>query len=345
MTGQRGKAVASGRTTMHDIASHAKVSVGTVSHVINGTASVREVLKKRVLESIEELGYSVNNLSRGLRRNQTNLIGVIIPDIMNPFFPAVVRGVEDLAFKSNYRVLLCNADNDVKKEAAYLLDLQSFLAAGIILLPSIDHKIMGEGMPPVVCVDRKPRGWKGDSVTVANAEGGYLAAKHLIKMGHEQIGIVRGPSNVATATDRVEGFLKAMREHKLSVSSEYMQTGLFDQESGYTCTLRLLNLLPRPTAIFTASDLMAVGALAAIKAQKLKCPKDVSIISFDGMPFTQMTEPAITSIFQPSYQLGCSAVRLLLERINGSDSPPQDIVLDTELKIKDSVRRLDRKAE
>jgi DNA-binding LacI/PurR family transcriptional regulator len=116
MAGQRDKPAASGRTTMHDIASHADVSVGTVSHVLNGTATVREVLKRRVLKSIEELGYSVNNLSRGLRRNKTNLIGVIILDIMNPFFPAVVRGVEDLAFKSNYRVLLCNADNDVKKK-------------------------------------------------------------------------------------------------------------------------------------------------------------------------------------------------------------------------------------
>jgi DNA-binding LacI/PurR family transcriptional regulator len=195
-------------------------------------------------------------------------------------------------------------------------------------------------MPPIVCVDRKPTGWKGDSVTVANADGGYLAAQYLIKMGRRQFGIVRGPSNVSTANERVEGFLKAMREHKLHVPSEYMQTGFFDQEGGYACTLRLLNLIPRPTAIFTASDLMAVGALAAIKAQKLKCPKDVSIISFDGMAFTQMTETAITSIFQPSYQLGYSAVRLLLERINGLDSPPQDIVLDTELKIKDSVRRI-----
>jgi DNA-binding LacI/PurR family transcriptional regulator len=343
MKRQPDRTATSGRTTMQDIAAHAKVSVGTVSHVLNETATVREVLKKRVLQSIEELGYSVNHLSRGLRRNQSNLIGVIIPDIMNPFFPAVVRGVEDLAFKSNYRVLLCNADNDVKKEAAYLLDLQSFLAAGIILIPSIDHKLVGEGMPPIVCVDRKPTDWQGDSVTVANTAGGYQAAQHLIKMGHRQIGIVCGPSNVTTATERVEGFLKAMQEHQLSVSSEYIQTGLFDQESGYACALRLLNLVPRPTAIFTASDLMAVGALAAIKAQKLKCPKDVSIISFDGMSFTQMTEPAITSIFQPSYQLGYSAIRLLLERINGLDSPPQDIVLDTELKIKDSVRRVDRK--
>lgn len=336
----RDKSAASGRTTINDIAAHANVSVGTVSHVLNDTAAVREALKQRVLKSIEELGYSVNHLSRGLRRNKSNLIGVIIPDIMNPFFPAVVRGVEDLAFKSKYRVLLCNADNDLKKEEAYLADLQSFFAAGIILIPSIDHKIIGQGMPPVVCVDRKPPGWEGDSVTVANAEGGYLAAQHLIKMGHRQIGIVRGPLNVTTATERVEGFLRAMHEHDLTVPSEYLQSGSFDQESGYVCALRLLNLLPRPTAIFTASDLMAVGALGAIKSQKLKCPKDVSIVSFDGLAFTEMTEPAITSIFQPSYQLGYSAVRLLLERIDGLDSPPQDIVLATELKMKDSVRRL-----
>jgi len=329
------------RATMHDIASRAEVSLGTVSHVINGTAPVRDALKKRVLQAIDELGYQPNHLSRGLRRNRTNLIGMIIPDIMNPFFPSVVRGVEDMAYKASYRLLLCNADNDVQKETAYLNDLRSFLPAGIILIPSLDHKIPWEGMaPPVVCLDRRPNGWKGDSVTVANEEGGRAAAEHLIAMGHKVIGIVRGPSNVVTAEKRVTGFLKAIKGAKLSISPEYIQEGQFDRESGYACTLRLLNMLPRPTAIFTASDLMATGALSAIKASKLKCPDDVSVVSFDGLAFTELTEPALTSIFQPSYQLGYTAARLLLDRINGEDFPPQNLVLDTELKIRDSVRRI-----
>ncbi|ADV83061.1 transcriptional regulator, LacI family [Terriglobus saanensis SP1PR4] len=326
---------------MHDIASRADVSLGTVSHVINGTAPVRDVLKKRVLQAIDDLGYQPNHLSRGLRRNQTNLIGMIIPDIMNPFFPSVVRGVEDMAYKASYRLLLCNADNDVQKETAYLNDLRSFLPAGIILIPSLDHKIASQGAgPPVVCMDRVPKGWKGDSVTVANEAGGHAAAEHLIEMGHKIIGIVRGPSNVVTAEERVTGFVKAMKAARLSISPEYIQEGQFDRESGYTCTLRLLNMLPRPTAIFTASDLMATGALAAIKASKLKCPDDISIVSFDGLAFTELTEPALTSIFQPSYQLGYTAARLLLDRINGEDFPPQNVMLDTELKIRDSVRRI-----
>jgi DNA-binding LacI/PurR family transcriptional regulator len=323
---------------MHDIARLAEVSLGTVSHVINGKVGVRPQVRARVLKAIDELGYQPNQLSRALRTNRINLIGMIIPDIMNPFFPAVVRGVEDAAFRSSYRLLLCNADNDVAKEEAYLNDLRSFMPAGILLIPSIDHRIPSNLEYPIVCIDRCPRDWPGDSVMVENFEGGYAAGSHLARLGHRSIGIVRGPIDVATAHDRVRGVEKAMSESGVSVSPEYIQEGMFNQESGYICVMRLLRLVPRPTAIFTASDLMAVGALAAVKASKLKCPEDVSIISFDGLSFTDFTEPALTSIVQPSYQLGFTAARLLLDRIEGDTSPPKHIVLKTELAIRDSVQ-------
>jgi DNA-binding LacI/PurR family transcriptional regulator len=323
---------------MHDIARRADVSLGTVSHVMNGKVSVREEVRLRVQRAIDDLGYQPNHLSRALRTNRTNLIGMIIPDITNPFFPSVVRGVEDVAFKSSYRLLLCNADNDVTKEMAYLNDLRSFLPAGIILIPSLDHKLSWKGDFPMVCIDRRPPDWVGDSVTVENFEGGYAAGCHLTHFGHRTIGIVRGPTNVVTAGDRVRGFLKALSESNVFMSPEYIQEGMFDQESGYLCAMRLLRLVPRPTAIFTASDLMAVGALTAVKASKLKCPRDVSIVSFDGLNFVDFTEPPLTSIMQPSYQLGHAAARLLLDRIEGDTSPPRHIVLKTELKIRDSVQ-------
>ena len=326
------------RITMHDIARRAAVSLGTVSHVINGKVSVRDEVRARVQSAIDELGYQPNSLSRALRTNRTSLIGMIIPDIMNPFFPSVVRGVEDVAYKSSYRLLLCNADNDVSKETAYLNDLRSFLPAGIIMIPSLDHKLAWNGDYPMVCIDRRPPDWMGDSVTVENYEGGYTAGNHLAQLGHRIIAIVRGPLNVGTANDRVRGFQQALADRGLLVAPEYVQESAFEQESGYVATMRLLRLVPRPTAIFTASDLIAVGALSAIKASKLVCPRDVSIVSFDGLSFTELTEPALTSVLQPSYQLGYAAARLLLDRINGDKSEPRNIVLKTELKIRDSTQ-------
>ena len=328
-----------GRITMHDIARRAGVSLGTVSHVINGKVSVSESARTRVQSAIDELAYQPNHLSRALRTNRTSLIGVIIPDITNPFFPSVVRGVEDVAFKHSYRLLLCNADNDVAKETAYLNDLSSFFPAGIIIIPSLDHKLTPTAQYPMVCIDRRPPDWQGDSVTVENFQGGYNAGKHLLQYGHKNIAIISGPSNVVTANDRVHGFCKALSEKKITVQPEYIQESAFDQENGYLCAMRLLRLVPQPTAIFTTSDLMAVGALMAIKASKLRCPQNVSLISFDGLSFTEFTDPTLTSIVQPSYQLGHAAARLLIERIEGDTSPPRHIVLKTELKIRDSVQR------
>lgn len=174
---------------------------------------------------------------------------------MNPFFPAVVRGVEDVAFGSSYRLLLCNADNDTTKEEAYPNDLRSFLPAGIILMPSFEHKMSSVSEFPIVCIDRR----EGDSVTVENFEGGYKAGRHLTLLGHRTIGIIRGPFNVVTANDRVRGFQKALREKGLKLLPEYLHEGVFTQESGYICAMRLLRLVPRPTAIFAANDLIAFG--------------------------------------------------------------------------------------
>jgi DNA-binding LacI/PurR family transcriptional regulator len=334
--------VATSRITMHQIAKRAGVSLGTVSHVINDTAPVRDPLRQRVLDAIKKLGYQPNQLSRGLRRNKTNMIGMIIPDITNPFFPGVVRGVEDVAYKSSYRLVLCNTDNDPSKEVTYLSDLKSFLPAGLLIIPSIDSSVSADQSgPPIVCIDRRPRGWKGDIVTVANEEGGYKAAQHLIEMGHRQIGVISGPSHLTNAGERLRGFTKALSDANVPIAPEYIQEALFDRTSGYSSALRLLHLLPCPTAIFAANDLMAMGALSAVRESRLACPADISIISFDGLDLTELTDPALTAIYQPGYQLGYTAARLLLDRINGlQDDPPQEIVLKTELRVRNSVSRL-----
>lgn len=329
------------RVTMHQIAQQAGVSLGTVSHVVNGTARVREPLRERVLEAIRNLGYEPNELSRGLRLNRTNIIGMIIPDITNPFFPAVVRGVEDVAYKDSYRLILCNTDNNPEKEATYVAQLKSFLPAGILMIPSPGSTVASNDFGfPVVCVDRRPQGWTGDFVSVANRTGAYKAARYLIEMGHRRIGILAGPSHLTNAMDRLGGFRQALADAGIPLGPEYVQVAMFDRESGFASTMRLLQLLPRPTAIFATNDLMAMGALLAIREAQLSCPADISVISFDGLDITELTDPALTTIFQPGYQLGYTAARLLRDRMEGKDVGEGVIELETELRVRHSVARL-----
>jgi len=330
-------------TTMKQIAERAQVSLGTVSHVVNQTAPVRERLRVRVLEAIRSLGYQPSQLGRGLRRNSTNMLGMVIPDILNPFFPGVVRGVEDVAFKGSYRVVLCNTDNDPAKEKAYLDELRSYRPAGLLVIPSAGSNLSAElGSPtptsvPVVCIDRRPADWKGDAVMVANEDGAFQATEHLLKMGHVHLAAIVGPSHLTNAAERLSGFRKALAKRRISIAPEYIQETKFDRESGYQIGIRLLSMLPRPTAIFASNDLMALGALLAARELGLRCPKDISIIGFDNLDLGMFTDPALSSVHQSGYQMGARAARLLLERINGKKGRAQQIVLPTELKIRNSV--------
>lgn len=328
---------------MRQIAERAQVSVGTVSHVINGSAKVREKLKLRVLEAIRSLGYQPSQLARGLRRNQTNMWGMIIPDVTNPFFPAVVRGVEDVAYERSYRVVLCNTDHDPSKEISYLNELRSYRLAGILIIPASEsvlgpqlHSMVTSG-PPVVCIDRRPGGWDGDVVLVDNEAGAYVATGHLLRMGHRRIAVITGPLNLTNAAQRLQGFTKAVEEAKITIDPKYVQQARFTRQSGYESAVQLLRMTPRPTGIFSCNDMMALGVLSAIRELGLRCPQDVSLVSFDNLDFGEFTDPALTSVHHPGYQLGTSAANLLLERIDGLKQPPKEIGLLTELKVRNSV--------
>jgi LacI family transcriptional regulator len=329
--------------TMRQIAERAGVAIGTVSHVINETATVRPKLRERVLEAIRSLGYQPSALARGLRRKQTNMLGMVIPDITNPFFPGVVRGVEDVAYKRSFRVILCNADNDPSKEASYVRELRSYHIAGLLIIPAEGADIANHlhaytsASVPVVCIDRVPEGWKGDAVLVANAEGAYLATRHLIQMGHKRLAVITGPLKLTNAAERLRGFTRALNEARLAVEPEFIQEARFDTPTGYQAALRLLGMLPRPTAIFACNDLMALGVLQAARELGLRCPEDLSVAGFDSLEFTKFTEPSLTSVYQPGYQLGATAARLLLQRVDGMQSASKKVLLPTELKRRNSV--------
>jgi DNA-binding LacI/PurR family transcriptional regulator len=328
---------------MRQIAERADVSIGTVSHVINGTARVRAKLRQRVLEAIGSLGFQPSALAQGLRTNRTRMLGMVIPDITNPFFPSVVRGVEDVAFKNSYRVILCNTDNDPGKESLYFNELRSYRPAGLLIIPAAGTDMSSAlkpgmpGIPPVVCLDRCPDGWRGDAVVVGNELGAYRATQHLIHAGHRHIAVITGPSRLANSVERLTGFRKALKEAGLALPAEFVQEAAFDTPSGFQVAKRLLRMLPRPTAIFACNDMMALGVLHAVHELGIRCPEELSLVGFDNLEFCEYTSPALTSVYQPGYQLGATAANLLVERIKGLQGAPKRVVLETELKIRNSV--------
>lgn len=328
--------------TIQQIAKRADVSIGTVSHVINGTANVREKLRHRVLEAIRSLGYQPNELARGMRRNQTSMLAMIIPDITNPFFPAVVRGAEDIAYRNSLRLVLCNTDNDPQKETFYLNELQSYRPAGWLVIPAAESRIAAHmrsvnTTTPVVCLDRQPKGWDGDVVLVDNETGALNATRYLLRMGHKRLAAITGPLNLTVAVERLEGFKRALREAGITLEPDYVQEARFERSAGYEAAKRLLGMLPRPTAIFASNDLIALGVLAAAREMGLRCPEDLSVVGFDNLDFSELTAPALTTVYQSGYQLGTAAARLLLDRIGGKKHSPERIFLPTELKIRESV--------
>jgi DNA-binding LacI/PurR family transcriptional regulator len=334
-----------GRVNMHDIAKRARVSIGTVSNVINETVSVRASSKQRVLDAIKALGYQRSQLARGLRRDYTNMIGMIIPDITNPFFPALVRAAEDVSYAHDYQLVLCNSDNDPRKEENYLTTMQSYLPAGLLLIPAIDSLLREQpirnGRPtPTVCIDRKPQGWKCDTIYAGNESGAYAATLHLIDHGHRRIAVIGGPSHLANARERVRGFRRALKDAGIELPDAFVKIGKFDRTSGLEAGLSLLRPASRPTAIFAANDMMAMGVMLAVRELGLRCPEDVSIVGFDNLEIVDLLQPPLTTVRQPVYTLGVKAAELLIQRISGSTEPPKDIVLETELIRRGSVTRV-----
>jgi DNA-binding LacI/PurR family transcriptional regulator len=330
-------------SNMKQVAKMAGVSLGTVSNVLNGSARVKDHTRKRVLDVVNSLDYQPSQLARGLRRDKTNMIGMVIPDVTNPFFPAVVRGAEDVAFSNGYRLILCNTDNDHSKELVHLNELRTYLPAGLLVIPSNFSDLTAQAESyrksgtAVVCVDRLPKRWNGDSATVANEEGAFQASRYLIALGHRSLATITGPLHLTNALQRLDGFKRALAEADISLSPTNFQETNFDRVGGYSKALLLLRMLPRPTAIFAGNDMIALGVLHAIRELGLRCPEDVSVMGFDDLDFDEFTSPSLSSVFQPGYQLGATAAHMLFERMRGNAGAPIHNVLQTQLKVRGSV--------
>ncbi len=329
--------------TIKEIAKAAGVSIGTVSNVLNGVASVREPARTRVVKAIEKLGYQPSMLGRALRKYKTNMIVMIVPDITNPFFPGAVRGAEDVAFRHGYRLVLCNSDNDPGKEATYIHEMQTYRPSGLIVVPADLSQGVAEtnaylrAGSKVVYVDRIPAKWGGESVTSAHEKGAFVATQHLINLGHQRIATITGPLTATSAQQRLEGYRRAMRSARLPVLPYYVQESEFNTAAGHMKAAVLLRTVPRPTAIFAANDLIAFGVLAAIREANLHCPEDVSVVGYDNLDEGDITVPALTTVDQFAYRIGEKAAEIVVRQTRKKVTEPRQVVLSAELRVRAST--------
>lgn len=336
-------------TSIRDVAKSAGVSVSTVSHVINKTRFVSEETQTKVLDAMKELNYKPNRLASSLRRKdkRTHTLGLLIPDSTNPFFAEVLRGVEDACFDAGYSVFLCNSDDDPQKELNYIEVLLGKQIDGIILVSAGIHNdaiaLLATNDIPSVLVDREVSGSIIDSVLVDNEEGGCQATEYLIKLGHTRIGCIAGPSLITPSAARVQGYRKALSKYNLVQDDALVIAGDFRAQSGFKATKELLDLEEPPTAIFACNDMMAVGVLHAIDEAGLSVPEDISIVGFDDIPLASFTPPPLTTISQPSQEMGLRAARMVIERIEDTNLPARSETLSTTLIPRKSCRLMEEK--
>ncbi len=326
--------------TVKDVARQAGVSVATVSRVLAGTAAVSGPLAGRVKAAASALRYQPDRVARSLRVRRSRSIGVIIPDIQNPFFTGVIRGIEDRLRATDYTLLLSNSDNDPVREQACLDVLRAEGVAGVLFVPSSAdvrpyRTLLASGLA-MVAIDRLVPSLPCDGVAVANADGAAHATRHLLEVGHRRIAIITGPADVETAVERLDGYRRALREAGITLDPSLVQQVPFTIDGGYHATRRLLALPKPPSAIFAGSDLTALGVLRALHEEKVRIPQKMAIVSFDDIPWAMVLQPALTTVAQPTYELGASAARLLLERLSDPRRAPQQVRLQTQLMVRAS---------
>lgn len=331
--------------SLKDVAKHAGVGLGTASRVLNNHPSVTEETKIRVLEAMKTLNYQPNAIARSLKIKSTNTIGVIIPDITSAYFPDIVRGIEDVANNNDYNIMLLNTDLDSEKERVALNMLHEKKVDGVIF---ISNTICDETRDkfrhmdiPVVLIATKDSEGVFPSITIDNEKAAYDAVNYLCRLGHKNIAMISGPFNDPNSgIPRIEGYKRALLTNDISLEVNSIYEADFTYKSGYDNMLKLLGEKNRPTAVFVASDIMAIGASKAILESGLRIPEDISIFGFDGIEAAEFFYPAISTIEQPRYSMGARGMRLLGELMNKEGVEEENISLKYKLIERESCRSL-----
>jgi DNA-binding LacI/PurR family transcriptional regulator len=301
---------------------------------------VSEAARQQVLAAVASLNYRPSRVARSLRTQRSAIIGLIIADVQNPFFTAMVRAVEDVAQQNQYAVFLCNSDEDPQKEELYIDLMRSEQVSGVVIVPTQETNspagMLTEANIPIVSVDRRMTDIAVDTVLVDNAWGAAELVSHLIEAGHRRIGAVLGPQHITTARERKDGYLQALARHGLEVDEELICAGQFSSESGFEMALRLLDLNERPTAIFSGDNLNSTGVMKAIRQRGLRVPRDLAFACFDELEWMTLLGIEHVSAAQPIYQLGKTAAELLLNRMDEPDCPPREVVLRPDIRFNPS---------
>ena len=330
--------------TMKQVAEKAKVSTTTVSHVINNTRVVSSDVRERVLNVIQELRYIPSAVARSLKNDRTHTIGMMIPNNSNPYFAELIQGIEDESFKLGYNIILCNSYDDPKKQVAYIRVLMEKRIDGLILVSSGSDaelsQLLDDESIPKVLVDRELTGVAADFIESNHEQGGYLATKYLLDLGHRNIACVSGPRDLLPSRDRVSGYMKALQEAGVAFREDCLLHSDFTSQGGFTAFQQLLALANPPSAIFASNDLMAIGGICAANQAGIKIPEELSVIGYDDIALASFSNPPLTTVVQPKYDIGVLTARVLVDRINNAELPFRRELLSTSLKVRQSTATL-----
>jgi len=334
--------------TIYDVAREAGVSMATVSRVVNNNPNVKPQTRKKVFEAIERLGYRPNAVARGLASKKTTTVGVVIPDISNSIFSEVARGIEDIANMYHYNIILCNADKKKEKEIRVVNALLEKQVDGLLFMGGAitdDHvqAFKTSSVPVVLCATADEKRLI-PSVDIDHEKAAYDAVNVLIQNGHKNIAMISGTlQDPANGFARYQGYKKALEDAGIPLREEYVRVGNYRYESGLELTNYFLELPERPTAIFAATDEMAIGAIHTLQDRGLKVPDDVSVISVDNIRMASMVRPQLTTVAQPMYDIGAVAMRLLTKLMNKETKDTAEltqVVLPHEVIHRNSVAHL-----
>lgn len=330
--------------TIVEVAERARVSIATVSNVIRGTRRVSPALEERVRTAIRELDYYPNEIARSLKVKQTRMLGLVLPDITNPFFPEIIRGAEDSAFERGYFLVTANTDEQIGRERRIMAALRSYRVDGILLASApgkdtshIDSTIAA-GVS-IVCLDRPVAGVKTDAVLLDNVRGGRECVRHLIQSGHRRIAIITGFLKAQNARERLQGYEDALGQADIAVDPDLILEGDFREESGYRLGKELLGRRVKPSAIFVCNGVMTLGVLKAFEEMDVQCPRDIALATFDDLAIDRSFHPHLTAVVQPSYEIGARAATILIDRIEGKlTREPFVVRIVPTLVIRESTR-------
>jgi len=328
------------KVTIVDVAAEAGVSFGTVSRVINNDKHVRNETRERVLNAMQQLGFVANRQARSLAGGKTNSVGVLVPDLGTGYIGEIIRGIDAELSLSGIDLILYTTHRTASKEANFVANLATGMVDGLLLvLPRNPADFIGNLTQrnfPFVLIDHQGIGKNCPAVGATNWQGGFTATEYLIKLGHQRIGFITGWMDLGCAMDRLEGYRSALRTYHIPEKLELIYKGTFFQPDGFAGTSAMLDLPEPPTAIFASNDVMAMGAMDAIRDRGLRVPEDVSVIGFDDIPQASLVRPTLTTINQPLEKMGRVATQMLLDLLHNPAKEAERIELPTQLVVRDS---------